>query len=111
MNQQPSSTVSCDVSKLNETQRQRRALLHEWLQVGTADIEERPTGFAFVLDSTCHIAHHVEEFIELESLCCPFLRFVARSSKDHDGPVLEIGGPDEAKQFVAKHFGVRQDPG
>ena len=103
---EPSNAWSRDLSQLTDAQRKRLALLDEWLQVGTADIVESATGFAFWLDPTCHIAAHVTEFVEMESICCPFLQFEVRSSDQHDGPVLEIGGSEEAKRFVARHFGI-----
>ncbi|MFQ5592428.1 MAG: hypothetical protein ACE5HE_14815, partial [Phycisphaerae bacterium] len=104
---EPSKAWCCDLSQLTDDQLKRRALLEEWLQVGTAEIVECPTGFAFWLDPTCHIAAHVTEFVALESLCCPFLEFEERASEQHDGPVLEIGGSEEARRFVANHFGIR----
>jgi len=99
--------VKCDLSKLDDAERRRRELLDEWFQVGTAEILESQDGFAFWLDPACHIAKHVEEFVAIERRVCPFLRFRVTEDPTHDGPVLEIGGADGAKQFVASHFGIR----
>ncbi|MGI8785890.1 MAG: hypothetical protein ACR2L2_19825 [Acidobacteriota bacterium] len=98
---------SCDLSALDEAQRKRRALLDEWLQVGTCEIIERPDGYAFWLHPDCLIAQHVDEFIALEQLCCPFVRFRVLTDTEHEGPVLEIGGGEGVKEFVHAHFGIR----
>ena len=98
---------SIDLTALDNGERNRRALLDEWLQVGICEIFERPDGYAFWLDPDCHIAKHVEEFVVLERRCLPFLQFHVRTDAEHDGPVVEISGPEGAKTFVASHYGIR----
>ena len=39
--------LSCNLAALDEAQRKRRALLAEWLQVGTVDISDVPDGYEF----------------------------------------------------------------
>ncbi len=95
------------MTNLDAADLRRRLLLGEWMQVGTMEILECEQGFAFWLDPSCHIANHVEEFVTLEQRCCPYLTFLVREDPAHDGPVVEIGGSEEAKRFVASHFGIR----
>ncbi|MBN1859750.1 hypothetical protein JW848_11200 [Candidatus Bipolaricaulota bacterium] len=102
---------SSDLTALDNDERQRRALFDEWLQVGTCEIVERPDGYAFWLDPGCHMAEHVDEFVALERRCLPFLGFRVRTDPRHDGPVVEISGPQGAKEFVAKHYGIRRQSG
>ena len=97
----------CNVSALDEAQRRRRALLAEWFQVGTVDVHELSDGYAFHLDEVSLAAQHVDEFVALERLCCPFLRLKVRRGPGHSGPVLEIGGRDGVKDFVASQLGIR----
>ena len=99
--------MKCDLTKLDETERRRRELLDEWLQVGTVEIVESQDGFAFWLDPACHIAEHLDDFVAMERRVCPFLCFVVREDPVHAGPVLEISGSDGAKEFLAVHFGIR----
>lgn len=101
----------CNVSALNESQRRRRGLLAQWLQVGTVDVRELSDGYAFHLDEVSLAAQHVDEFVALEQLCCPFLRLEVRRVPGHRGPVLEIGGREGVKAFVASQLGIRADGG
>ena len=100
-------SLFCNLSALSETQRKRRALLAEWLQVGTVDVNELPDGYAFHLDRVSLAAQHVEEFIALEQLCCPFLQINVRRDPGRGGPVVEVGGGEGIKAFVASQFGIR----
>lgn len=100
-------SLACNLSAFDETQRRRRALLGERLQVGMVDINELPDGYAFHLDAVSLAAQHVDEFIALEKRCCPFLRIDLR--RGHGGPVLEVGGGKDVKAFIAAQFGVRRD--
>jgi len=105
------TTLFCDQSVLDTSQRKRRELLHEWLQVGICDIIERPNGYAFCLDPDCRIDQYAEEFIALEQCCCPFLRCHMSTDEKHNGPVLEVGGAEGVKEFVAAHFGTPDHAG
>jgi hypothetical protein len=103
--------LSCNLAALDETQQRRRALLAEWLQVGTVDISDDPDGYAFHLDPVSLAARHIDEFAALERLCCPFLTLKVRPGHGDSGPVLEIGGGQKIEAFVASQFGIRGDTG
>ncbi len=75
--------------------------------MGTSEIVECRDGFAFWLDPACHIAKHVDDFVAIERRVCPFLHFLVRDDPAHDGPVLEISGPEGTKQFLGTRFGIR----
>jgi hypothetical protein len=81
--------------------------LAQWLQAGAVDVVEIPDGYALHLDRVSLAAEHVDEFVSLERQCCPFLRLAVRPGRGDDGPVLEVGGGDEIKAFVAAQFGIR----
>jgi hypothetical protein len=100
----------CDLSALDVAQRKRRFLLAQLLQVGTIDIVDLPDGYAFHVDPISIIAQHLEEFAALERLCCPFLTIAVRVESAGAQPVLEIGGGDAAKEFIAAEFGIRKRP-
>jgi len=103
--------IACNMSALDENQRKRHALLAQWLQTSTVDIRELPDGYAFHLDGTSAGAEHVDEFVALEKLCCPFLRFNLHRNPDATGPVLEVVGGENVKAFVASEFGIGEDKG
>ena len=100
----------CDLSALDGVQRKRRLLLDQLLQVGTVDIIELPDGYALHVDPVSIIAQHLEEFAALERLCCPFLTIAVRAATTGGQPVLEIGGGDAVKEFIAAQFGIRKRP-
>ena len=100
----------CDLSALDVAQRKRRSLLEQLLQVGTIDIVELSDGYAFYLDPVSMIAQHLEEFAALERLCCPFLIIAVAGSMLGAQPVLEIGGGNAVKEFVAAEFGIGKRP-
>ena len=97
---------ACDLSALDAAQRERRALLNEWLVAGAMGVSERPDGYDVHLEPGSPGAEHVEEFVALESLCCPFLRLRVAESPDHRGKVLEIRGEAGVKAFVAAELGI-----
>ena len=99
--------LACNLVALDKQQRKRRDLLLQWLQVGTVDIVDLPGGYAFHLDRVSLAAEHIDEFVALETRCCPFLRLSVRPGRGDSGPVLEVGGGDEIKTFVASQFGIR----
>ena len=80
------------------------------LQVGTVDIVELPDGYAFHVDPVSIIAQHLEEFAVLERLCCPFLTIAVRTAMAGAQPVVEIGGGNAVKEFIAAEFGIRKLP-
>ena len=100
----------CDLSALDVAQRKRQSLLDQLLQVGTVDIVELSDGYAFYVDPVSIIAQHLEEFAALERLCCPFLIIAVRASTVGAEPVLEIGGGNAVKEFIAAEFGIRKRP-
>lgn len=100
------SGFACDLSALSATQRERRALLNEWLVEGATAVGDHPDGFDVHLEPGSPAADHVEEFLLLESLCCPFLRLSVVESPDHRGKILEIRGGPGVKAFVAAELGL-----
>jgi hypothetical protein len=98
----------CDLSALDVSQRKRRSLLEQLLQAGTVDIVELPDGYAFHVDPVSAVAQHLEEFAALERLCCPFMTIAVRPATVDTQPVLEIGGGDGVKEFIAAELGIRK---
>jgi hypothetical protein len=102
---------ACNLTALDDAQRTRRALLEQWLQVGAADVREFPDGYAVHLDRAARVAEHLEEFVSLESRCCPFLDLRVRPGSADGGPVLEIRGGEGVKAFVVTQFGLHPTTG
>lgn len=85
-------------------------LLDQLLQVGTVDVVELPDGYAFQVDPVSIIAQHLEEFAAFERLCCPFMTIAVRTGTLGVQPVLEMGGGEAVKEFIAAEFGIRKRP-
>ena len=100
----------CDLSVLTVAQQQRRVWLDQLRQVGTVDVVELPDGYAFHVDPVSIIAQHLEEFAALERVCCPFLTIAVGAGTGGAPGVLEIGGGDAVKEFIAAEFGIRKRP-
>ena len=45
-----------------------------------------------------------------ERLCCPFMTIAVRAETAGAQPVLEMGGGDVVKEFIAAEFGIRERP-
>jgi len=104
--QRGSTLIACVLTALSEPQRRRRAALAVALQVGTCDVVERPSGYAFHLDPGSVVAQRVEELIALEKLCCPFLTFATGVDAATGRVVLEVSGGKGVKAFLAARFGL-----
>ena len=96
---------ACDLSALDAAQRARRAQLNEWLVAGAMGVTEQPDGYHVHLDPRSGGAEHLEEFISLEKLCCPFLDLSVAESPQHRGKILRIRGGAGVKAFVAAELG------
>ena len=94
---QQGGDLFCDLSNLDDPKRKRRALLAQWLQVGTVDIDELPDGYRLHLDPVSLVAQNAEGFVALERLCCPFLRISLHRNPGDGGVVIEVGGSHEHK--------------
>jgi hypothetical protein len=96
---------ACDLTALDPSQRERRALLAAWVLEGAMGVVEQPDGYDVHLEPRSRAAEHVEELVALERLCCPFLRLSVAETADHRGKVLEIRGEPGVKPFVAAELG------
>lgn len=82
-------SYACDMSALTPVQRKRHRELTRELTAAMTGRDELANGFAFHVQSPV-----VEEWISLESRCCPFLEF------DYDGRVLRLTGGEGVKAFI-----------
>jgi len=70
------------------------------------EVRELPDGFALRFADDGTLLARLAEWVRLESLCCPFVRFEVRVEK-RAGPVwLRLTGAEGIKDFLRREFGV-----
>jgi hypothetical protein len=93
--------IACNLGALDGAQQQRRADLAEAVVSRTTATVETPDGFALRLDDEAALLQDAVEWIRLERLCCPFLRFELRFDPDAGPLWLHLGGGAGVKEFLA----------
>lgn len=101
------SALTCDLFVLNDRDRIRRTNLVKEMTATLRELYEIPTGFGFVFDASTATLAQVLEFIALERLCCPFLRFEL-GVPEENGPIrMEITGREGVKQYLSTELGIQ----
>ncbi len=86
--------------------RPRHAGLLEQLHGCLEEVRELPEGFALRFADDGTLLDRLAEWVRLESVCCPFLRFEVRVER-RSGPVwLRLTGPAGSKEFLRTEFGI-----
>jgi len=96
----PKTDFACNLTVLSEQEREQFATLTDSLFAAVQETSELETGFAFRFLNQPGQLLQIAQFIERESLCCPFLRF-ALEVEPSNGPVwLRITGAEGTKAFL-----------
>lgn len=94
------SPIACDMSAIEAGRREQHIATGKEVFRAVAEIRELPDGYAFRLSREPHVLVKTAEFISLEKLCCPFLRFVIEVGAE-GGPVwLLLTGREGVKAFI-----------
>lgn len=64
------------------------------------EIRELPNGYAWRLPSEPHILMLIAEDLNIERLCCPFLRYTLEIEPGHGAFWLSMTGGEGAKEFL-----------
>lgn len=96
--------IACDPNPIPHEQRER------WLEVATQmyaavqEVHELPDGYAFRLPSSPEMLPIVAEDLNIDRLCCPFLRFTL-DIEPNGGPYwLRLTGGEGVKEFLRMSF-------
>ena len=81
--------------RLNVLQKVRRAVL---------EVTELEDGYAYTFPSDSEWLSEVAGLIDLERLCCPFLRFRITVNENSGRLLLEMTGPEGTKEFLLNTF-------
>jgi len=80
------------------------------LRVGTADIVELPDGYAFHVDLSRSSRNTWTNSQPRNASAVRFMTTTVRAGTAGAQRVLEIGGRDAVKGFIAAEFGIRRRP-
>ena len=93
------------VCTLNDAEfRERERVVLEKLKSAMRETAETVDGYTFSFTSDDELLRDLSEFIILERRCCPFLDFSLKVGRGGGDIVLELSGPDGAKEFIASTF-------
>lgn len=102
------SPLACNLGAMTAPQRERHRALAEALRDGGAEIRELPEGFEFLLPSAAWDT--AAEFVQLERLCCPFVRF-RLDLEEEEGPCrLTLTGREGVKEFLRLELSLPARP-
>ena len=94
------SPLACDMSAIEPARREQHIATGRELFSAVMDIRELPDGYAFRLYNGPDVLIKTAEFISLERLCCPFLRFVIEVEPEGGAVVLRLTGREGVKAFI-----------
>ena len=96
--------LACHLEAMTAEQRERHRALGGTLRGAVTQMRELPEGFEFLLPSEAWAM--AAEFVQLERLCCPFVRF-RLDLEEEEGPCrLTLTGPEGVKEFLRLELGL-----
>lgn len=88
-----------------ELQERKRTVIAE-LKKLVKNREEKETGFSYTFDGSDSTLNILLNFIKTERLCCPFFTFHLKVKDDQSKVLLELTGPEGAKEFIQTEIGL-----
>jgi hypothetical protein len=96
--------LACNLGAMSAQQREQHRALGEKLRGEIQEILETPDGIALRLPPEAWTL--VTEFVPLEKLCCPFVRFVLELSEEGGPLLLSLAGRDGVKELLRAELGL-----
>lgn len=101
---QTESPLACDMTAIPADQRPVHLATSRELFSKIKEFRELPDGYEFRLADGPDLLTKLGEFISLERLCCPFLRFNVEVEAE-GGPVwLRLSGREGVKDFIREEI-------
>jgi hypothetical protein len=94
------------MTALDASQRERQHLLMKRFRAALQETESLGDGYAFRLPADTATILDVAEFITIERLCCPFLRFELEIGPAGSPAWLRLTGRAGVKEFIETEFGA-----
>jgi hypothetical protein len=114
----PSCTADCckKVEKVKSTAftcklttpelQERKATVLASLKKKVIEKKELKNGFVYKFENTKSIEDELNSFVKDEKECCDFLSFKITQSSDKKETLLEISGPEGAKDFITAELEI-----
>jgi len=100
--------LACNLGAMTAQQRERHHALGEALRGMTQEVLELSDGLAFRLPPEAWTT--AAEFVSLEKLCCPFVRFQLELL-ENGGPLrLTLSGREGVREFLLAELGIDTPP-
>lgn len=100
MSDKNQSPLACDMTAIPAEQRPVHLANSRELFSRIDETRELPNGYEFRFADRPNVLRRLVDFVSLEKLCCPFLRFEIAVEAEN-GPVwLRLTGRDGVKEFI-----------
>jgi RimJ/RimL family protein N-acetyltransferase len=86
-----------------ELQQRRETVLRKVRQT-VSEVRELADGYAYKFSASSEVLSELASLINLERQCCPFLQFRLTVEPNNGSLLLEITGPQDAKDFLRSTF-------
>jgi hypothetical protein len=100
--------LACNIQVFDDEQRIRHGELLQLLDEKTQEVQEREDGYALRLPAESNLIPSAAEWIMLERMCCPFLRFTLDVASDSKPIWLRLAGREGVKDFIREELGLLQ---
>ena len=104
MSDKNQSPLACDMTAIPAEQRPVHLAKSRELFLQIQETRELPNGYEFRFADESDVLRRLAEFVSLEKLCCPFLRFEIEVEAE-SGPVwLRLTGREGVKEFIREEI-------
>jgi hypothetical protein len=98
--------IACNLKAIGSSERPRYNDLTKRLRTAVRNRKELSNGYAYQLEQKTITLPEVAEWMSLERLCCPFLRFELSATGQQTNWLLTLSGPVGVKALLQAEFPV-----
>jgi hypothetical protein len=99
--------IACNIKAISAAERPRYNDLMKRLRLAIRNRSEIRDGYTFKLNGKAISLPEVADWISMERLCCPFLRFRISASGNEANWFLKLSGPPGVKALLEAEFPAR----
>jgi hypothetical protein len=96
--------IACMMNAMPPQQSSRYAVLRQDVLTQRIGIEDLADGYGFRFAPDSSLMLSLAEFVSLERLCCPFLRFEIVLEAENAALLLRLRGREGVREFIAAEF-------
>jgi len=100
--------IACVPDAISAADQPRYDDLRQWLEKSRQRVEPLADGFGLKYQPGAETLGKLADFVALESLCCPFLRFEIDVAPGQGGISLRMTGREGVKEFLQAEFGLNR---